>query len=234
MLKDIIKRVEVSGFSSLVVTVDLPSASVRERQLKAGLSIQPKFGLREIFDAARKPNWCLRQLRNWPLRMGTLDKYGSVRSISSTDHYGYRMRTNPTVDYIEKVRHLWHGNLVIKGVQTSNSISTLEKIGIDVIWISNHGGRQFQSGIPSLEVLRLLRPLTKTPLIFDSAIESGLDIIKAYDAGADFVMLGRAWHYALAGFGDNGAEYLAEILNRDLISNLAQLGQANISSINIR
>ena len=98
--------------------------------------------------------------------------------------------------------------------------------GVDAIWVSNHAGRQFDGAPASLDQLPEVRAATTLPLIFDSGIEGGLDILRAIALGADFVMLGRAWHYAICALGAQGPTHLAEILRRDLIANIGQLGVA--------
>ncbi len=110
----------------------------------------------------------------------------------------------------------------------------LARAGADGIWVSNHGGRQFDGGMSSIEAL----PLIKTALdaaklnpaiVFDSGVENGLDIIRAVALGADFVMLGRAFHYGLAAFGTRGGEHVVHILRDDLRTNMAQMGIENLS-----
>jgi L-lactate dehydrogenase (cytochrome) len=100
----------------------------------------------------------------------------------------------------------------------------LEQAGVDAIWLSNHAGRQFDASPAPIEILPKFRAATKLPLIFDSGIEGGLDILRAIALGADFVMLGRAWHYALGALDTDGPAHLVEILQKDMAANLGQLG----------
>jgi L-lactate dehydrogenase (cytochrome) len=96
--------------------------------------------------------------------------------------------------------------------------------GADALWVSNHAGRQFDGGPATIETLPLIRAATSLPLIFDSGIEGGLDVLRALALGADFVMLGRAFHYGLAALGEAGAAHVLDILRQDMISNMGQLG----------
>lgn len=224
ILKDLLTRVRACGVHTLVVTLDLPHASVRERQLRAGLRIPPEFSIDVILQCLRKPKWSLERLANGMPQLETLVPYSTDTGAGSTDHIGYRMRVSPDEDYLETVRDLWPGKLIVKGITNSQKLNLLSQLGADAIWVSNHAGRQFDSGKPSIESLKEVRQSTPLPIIFDSGIETGLDIIKAYKSGADYVMLGRAWHYSLGAFGSIGPKILIEILKRDMIANMHQLG----------
>jgi len=165
--------------------------------------------------------------------MRTLDKYvsGPNTARSSTAHIGYLLRTSPDWHYVKWLRDNWKGKLVIKGVMRARDAAPLEQIGVDALWISNHAGRQFDACPASIEVLPEIRAASALPLIFDSGIESGLDILRALALGADFVMLGRAPHFALAALGGKGPAHLCEILQKDLQANMGQLGISRLQDI---
>lgn len=163
--------------------------------------------------------------------MRTLDKYtaGAASALSSTAHIGYLLRTAPDWDYLDWLRAHWEGPLVVKGVLDARDAPRLVKAGVDAIWLSNHAGRQFDAAPAPIEVLPEMRAATKLPLIFDSGIEGGLDILRALALGADFVMMGRAWHYALAALGPQGLDHLTAMLTKDLKANMGQLGIATLA-----
>ncbi|MDA9919910.1 alpha-hydroxy-acid oxidizing protein [bacterium] len=231
ILRDLVARALEAEYDSLVVTVDLPAASVRERQLRSGLTLPPRITWRIVNQLFRNPRWSISFLLNRPT-FKNLTPYSLTNSLISTKHVGYEMRSNPDIDYLLQLRDLWPKKLIIKGVSTASQTRKLTPLDADALWVSNHGGRQFQSGLSSLESLREIRSETALPLIFDGGIESGLDIIKAYVLGADFVMLSRSWHYALAAYGKDGPAYLLWLLTRDLKANLAQMGCGSISDLN--
>ena len=107
-------------------------------------------------------------------------------------------------------------------------MAPLEKAGVDALWVSNHGGRQFDGAPSGLTMLPKIRAKTDLPLVFDGAVEGGLDILRAIAMGADLVMLGRGWHYALGAMGRDGPAHLAHILKSDLISNMGQMALSRV------
>ena len=171
------------------------------------------------------PAWAMGMLKTGLPRMRTLDRYAEQKaSLPQTAHVGYLIRTSPNWDYLDRLRAGWQGKLVVKGVMDASPVDRLEAAGIDAIWVSNHAGRQFDGARASIDALPEIRAATRLPLIFDSGIEGGLDIMRALALGADFVMLGRAWHYALAALGDAGPPYLHDLLVKDMMSCMGQIG----------
>ena len=115
--------------------------------------------------------------------------------------------------------------------ETSRSENQLQDEGADAIWVSNHAGRQFDAAPATIEALPAVRAATTLPVIFDSGIEGGLDICRALALGADFVMLGRAWHYALGALGAAGPAHLADMLAKDMAANMGQLGARRLADL---
>lgn len=227
--RDILARARKAGFQVLVMTVDLPGPSRRERQLRAQLSIPPKVTANMLAQVARCPAWALGTLRHGTPRLRLMEDYLKLDgNASSTAHAGYLLRASPDWAYLRDLRAEWDGPLVVKGVMVAQDAQALRDAGVDAIWVSNHGGRQFDGAPAALDVLPDIRAALgpATPILFDSSVESGLDILRALALGADFVMLGRAWHYALGALGTLGPDHLAHILRDDLIANMAQMGIA--------
>jgi L-lactate dehydrogenase (cytochrome) len=168
-------------------------------------------------------------------RMKLMDSYAQqTAALPSTQHVGYLLRTSPDWAYVDKLRDEWDGPLIIKGVSLPDDATKLEAKGVDALWISNHAGRQFDGGPATIEQLPLVRAATTLPLIMDSGIEGGLDIIRALALGADFVMLGRAFHYGLGALGERGAAHVLDILRQDMIANMGQLGTPTLSDLKSR
>lgn len=233
---DILTRAKAAGFHTLVMTVDVPVASRRERQTRGGLQQPPRLTPRLAMQAAMCPVW-LNGIRQTGMpRMKLMDGYATDMkgSLPSTEHIGYLLRTSPDWSYVEKLRNEWDGALIIKGVTNPEDAEALEKEGVDALWVTNHAGRQFDGSISTIEALPSVRGATKLPLIFDSGIEGGLDIMRALALGADFVMLGRAWHYALGAVGDKGPAHLADMLKRDMEANMGQIGTKTLADLKAR
>ncbi|MCK0149089.1 alpha-hydroxy-acid oxidizing protein [Marivita sp. S6314] len=222
---DMLKRAKDAGFSTLVLTVDVPVPSRRERQVRSGLTTPPKLTPRLAAQVAMRPTWAMGTARLGMPRMRLIDDYaGKVTGLSSTQHAGYLLRTSPDWAYVDWLRDAWDGAFFVKGVLNPNDAPRLERAGVDAIWMSNHAGRQFDAAPAPIETLSEMRAATTLPLILDSGIEGGLDVLRAIALGADFVMLGRAWHYALGALDTDGPAHLVDILRKDMAANLGQLG----------
>ncbi|MFP7571229.1 alpha-hydroxy acid oxidase [Marivita sp. S2033] len=222
---NMLKRARDAGFTTLILTVDVPVPSRRERQVRSGLTTPPRLTPRLLAQVAMRPVWAMGTAKLGMPRMRLIDDYaGQLTGLSSTQHAGYLLRTSPDWDYLRWLRDAWEGAFFVKGVLNPDDAAPLEKAGVDAIWLSNHAGRQFDASPAPIEVLPAMRDATSLPLILDSGIEGGLDILRAIALGADFVMLGRAWHYALAALGEDGPAHLADLLRKDMESNLGQLG----------
>jgi len=231
--QDMLARAKASGFKVLVLTVDVPVASRRERQTRSGLTQPPRLSPRLLAQVMMRPAWACGMARRGMPHMRTLDKYisGDMGSLSSTAHVGYLLRTSPDWDYVQWLRDHWDGPLVVKGVLRPEDAQRLQQIGVDALWVSNHAGRQFDACPASIEMLPDIHASTALPLIFDSGVESGLDILRALALGASYVMLGRGFHFALAALGAAGPAHLIDILSKDLAANMGQLGLANLASL---
>lgn len=233
---DMLKRVKDAGFNSLAVTIDVPAPSMRERQLRGGLVQPPRLTPRILAQVMRCPEWAIRTALHGSPHMKMIDGYAEqvmkdAGTLPSNNHVGYLLRTAPDPSYIEALRQEWDGPLIVKGVMNPGDAAPLADMGVDAIWVSNHAGRQFAGGPATIEVLPSIRAATPLPLIFDSGIEGGLDIIRALALGADFVMMGRAWHYALGALGEKGPAHLHQILCEDMRSNMAQIAAKTLGDL---
>jgi L-lactate dehydrogenase (cytochrome) len=227
-----LKRARDAGFSALVLTVDVPVASRRERQTRSGLTSPPRLTPRLLAQVARCPAWALGTARLGMPRMRLIDGYaGQLTGLSSTEHAGYMLRTSPDMGYLKALRDAWDGPLIVKGVLDARDVPGLEAAGADAIWVSNHAGRQFDGAPSTISMLPAIRAATTLPVIFDSGIEGGLDILRAIALGADFVMMGRPWHYALGALGEAGPAHLVEMLKKDIASNMGQMGTHSLRDL---
>lgn len=229
---DILKRAKNAGFHTIVLTVDVPVASRRERQTRGGLTNPPKLTPRLAMQAAQCPAWLNGIRKTGMPRLRLMESYSENRSaLPSNQHIGYLLRTSPDWDYFKALRDVWDGPLIVKGVGNAADAARLSDEGADAIWVSNHAGRQFDGGPSTIEILPQVKAATNLPVIFDSGIEGGLDVLRALALGADFVMLGRAFHYGLAAIGESGAAHVLDILRQDMISNMGQIGTRTLKDL---
>jgi len=229
---DMLKRAKASGFSTLVVTLDVPVASRRERQTRGGLTQPPRLTPRLALQAARCPVWLNGIRKTGMPTMKLVDDYAEQKTrLPSNQHVGYLLRTSPDWDYLKAVRDAWDGPMIVKGILDPEDPPKLEAFGADGIWVSNHAGRQFDAAPATIEQLPAIRAATKLPIVSDSGIESGLDVLRAIALGADFVMLGRAFHYGLGAMGADGPAHVVDILRKDMISCMGQLGTHRLADL---
>lgn len=220
-------RIKDAGFHTLIITVDVPEESRRERQRRANLTVPPKTDLRTILEMIRCPSWCFAHLREGIVpRMRFFDDYVPVRGRQSFTHAGALIRGIPDWEYLDELRQEWDGKLIVKGVLRPEDAKRMVALGVDCIWVSNHSGRQFEAGPAVIDQLPKIREAVggHVPLIYDSGVSWGLDIMRALAYGADFVMLGRAFQFAVAAFGAKGIDHLVHVLKADIQANMSQLG----------
>ena len=232
--KDMLKRAWDAGFRTLVFTVDVPDDSRRERQRRAKLTLPPQITPRVIWEVATHPAWALGTLREGVPRLRLPESYvDNTQARSSLAHAGHVIRGAPTWEMVDILREEWPGKLVVKGVMAPEIALRLVGLGVDAIWVSNHGGRQLEAAPAAITMLPAVRAAVgpEVALIFDSGVSSGMDVLRALALGADFVMLGRAWHYAVAALGAKGPDHLLHILTDDMRLNMAQFGAHSLSDL---
>lgn len=235
--KDLLARFKDSGFDTLVLTADVPVASRRERQQRGGMATPPRLTPRILAQIATRPAWAMETLRVGLPKLRTIEKYtGDQGALSSTKHIGYLIRTSPDWEYLKWLRDAWDGPLMVKGVLVPEEAARLKAEGVDAAWVSNHGGRQFDAAPAPIDMLPLIREAVGPdfPLVADGGVSSGLDILRYIAKGADFVMLGRAFHYGVAALGPKGAAHVVHILRDDMKSNLGQMGLSGLEGLRAR
>ncbi|MEL6954505.1 MAG: alpha-hydroxy acid oxidase [Pseudomonadota bacterium] len=223
---DMLRRIKDAGFHTLVVTVDVPGESRRERQRRALLKMPPELKPKMLWQMATNPAWSMAMAQAGAPSMGFCEDYVPGNGKHAFAHAGRLIRGFPDRDDLEALRAAWQGPMIVKGVLDPEDAAWLKSVGADALWVSTHAGRQFEAGPAAITQLPLIREAVgpDLPLIFDSGIEGGLDILRALALGADFVALGRAFLYAVAAFGPRGVDHLVHILRADMAANMTQLG----------
>ena len=232
--KSLLERAKDAGFYVLVVTADVPMASKRERTKRAGLTMPPKITPRMIWEGITHPVWSFYTMVNGIPRLRTIEHYANNNSMRFVSGFvGNRLGGTLDWDYCRELKDAWDGPVVLKGILHPADAAKAIEIGLDGIYVSNHGGRQFNGAPAAIEALPgIVREVGgKAPVIFDSGIRTGLDIMRALYLGADFVMAGRPFIYGVAALGKYGGDHAASILMDDLQNNMVQLGVADFEEL---
>lgn len=234
---DLIARAHAAGIKTLVVTVDVPVNSRRERQVAAGLAVPPKITLKTMYRIAMRPAWAFATLRHGTPRFKTLETYFPRSAMTDSAHLVSNLLDGrPNWDTIREIRDLWPGNLIVKGILRADEARQAIDAGANGIVVSNHGGRQFDAAPASIDVLPdIARDVNgQVPVLFDSGVRWGIDIIRALSQGADFCLLGRGFLMAVAALGHKGADHAYSILKKDLEINMHQLGARSVADLKLR
>ena len=227
-----IEEAKAAGFEGLMLTVDTAVGGIKWRDIRNGLTVPPKIGLKTFFDMALKPKWWFNLLTTAPLEFATFRNFNKPLSEIAAKVF------DPAVTFedVKWLRSVWQGKLIIKGIQTVSDAQELAKIGVDAIVLSNHGGRQLDRSVVPLELLPAVRtaigPKGSSPEIYiDGAIMSGADCLAAVALGADAVLIGRAYLYGAMAAGKNGVEKVVEILRFEMETALKLMGAKNLAEL---
>jgi L-lactate dehydrogenase (cytochrome) len=232
--ESLLNRARKSGFHTLVVTADVPMASRRERTKRAGMRMPPKITAELIWQGITHPVWTVETLKHGLPRLRTVEQYTAQNDFKFVSGFvGNRLGGTLDWNYCKELKESWEGPVVIKGILHPEDAEKSIEIGLDGIWVSNHGGRQFNGAPAAIEALPAIveKVNNRVPIILDSGVRTGLDVMRALYLGADFVMLGRPFLYGVSALGKYGAEHVAHILSDDLKNNMVQLGVKNLQEL---
>ena len=228
-IMELLKRAEGIGYEVLILTVDVPILSRRARDDRNGFGYPFKIGPKQFLDFALHPQWSLTTLFK-----GAPQPMNYVTSKSG-DQVFRRKESRGATDWhtLKRVRDSWKGKLIIKGVMNSEDALKIKEAGADAIQVSNHGGRQLDSATASINALPLIRKALGEdfPILFDSGIRSGSDILRALALGADFVMFGRPLMYAIGADGAKGLRRIINLIKEELSTNLGLVGLTDINEV---
>ena len=225
---ELLDRAEKTGYTTLVLTVDVPIQFRRAKDDKNGFTVPFKIGPKQFFDFATHPNWSISTLLyGIPKPMNYETSKGGNKFVRSES------RGSTDWETLKRIRNAWKGKLVVKGVMSQDDALKIKNEGADAIQVSNHGGRQLESATSAINALPLIRKALgpEFPLIFDSGIRSGGDIVRALAFGADYVMIGRPLMYAIGADGAQGLRKIIEIIKEELSTTLGLVGLTDINDI---
>jgi len=218
----LVDRAARAGFDTLLVTVDVPVAGARLRDVRNGMTIPPELTARTVVDAMWRPWWWFDLLTTEPLSFATFDRWpGTVGELLDS-------MFDPTItfDDLTWLRSQWPGKFVVKGIQTVDDARRLVELGVDGIVLSNHGGRQLdRAPVPFHLLPRVATEFgSDIEIVLDTGIMSGADVVAAIALGARFTLVGRAYLYGLMAGGRAGVDRAIEILSGQVTRTMQLLG----------
>ena len=228
----LIGRAEAAGYTTLMVTADVPAAGKRDRDIRNQLAVPFRFTPEVVLQCIANPRWALTSLRygtpnvaNYADLLQSATSYADVQKTLITPGF--------TWDDLNALRARWKGKLLVKGILHSKDAVKCAELGCDGIVVSNHGGRQVAFGPPTIEALPAISDAVdgSIKIILDSGVRRGADVLRAKVFGADFAFAGRAFAYGVGAGGQAGAERAFDILQLELIRALGQLGVPHFEDI---
>jgi L-lactate dehydrogenase (cytochrome) len=234
-VRELIQRAKAAKCSALVLTLDLQILGQRHKDLKNGMSVPPRLTLANILDLATKPAWALRALtgrKTFGNLAGHVKGADGILTLSQWTASQF----DPTLcwDDIAWIKQEWGGKLILKGILDADDARLAVASGADALVVSNHGGRQLDSAMSSIQALPAIVDAVgeQIEVWFDGGIRTGQDILKAVALGAKGTMIGRAFLYSLGAMGEEGVTKMLEILQKELDVSMALTGTKDISAVN--
>jgi L-lactate dehydrogenase (cytochrome) len=226
---DLVKRAAAAGYDTLLVTVDVPVAGARLRDVRNGLTVPPQLTLETIVNSMSKMEWSFNFLTTEPL------EFASLNSWSGTVGEFLDAMFDPTVTFedLTWIKSQWPGNVVVKGVQTLVDAKRLAALGVDGIVLSNHGGRQLdRAPVPFHLLPQVVKEVGRDLEVhIDTGIMNGADIVASIALGATFTYVGRAYLYGLMAGGREGVDRAIEILSRQITRTMKLLGVRQLAEL---
>lgn len=237
-MEHLIKRAKDAKCSALILTADLQVLGQRHKDIKNGLSAPPKPTLANIINLMTKPQWCLNMLGTKRHTFGNIVGHAkNVADLSSLSSWTSE-QFDPSLswDDVARIKDLWGGKLIIKGILDPDDAIQAVKSGADAMVVSNHGGRQLDGAVSSISMLSDIVQAVqaengKTEIWLDSGIRSGQDALKAIALGAKATMIGRSFLYGLGAYGEDGVRHALEIIYKEMDISMAFGGFTQISKI---
>ena len=225
---ELIDRAEAAGYKHFILTVDVPVLSMRNRERSTGFGHPPRMDLASVMDFASHPRWVFSTfMAGVPKPMN----FHTSVHVSAFDRTANRAGAD--WDFLARLRDRWPYKLIIKGVQSPDDARRMATMGVDAIYVSNHGGRQLNAAPAVIDSLPQIRAAVGDDivLIFDGGVRRGEDMIKALAAGANFVMVGRPFLYGLGAAGEKGIHRITDILAEEADITMGLIGETDLVAL---
>ncbi|WP_426784724.1 FMN-dependent L-lactate dehydrogenase LldD (plasmid) [Rahnella variigena] len=234
-MRNALERAQAAGVKTLVFTVDMPVPGARYRDAHSGMS-GPNAAARRMLQAVMHPQWAWDVgLNGKPHDLGNVSAYRG-KPTTLEDYIGWLgANFDPSISWkdLEWIREFWKGPMIIKGILDPEDAKDAVKFGADGIVVSNHGGRQLDGVLSTAHALPAIADAVKgdITILADSGIRTGLDVVRMIALGADSVLLGRAFVYALAAAGEAGVINLLNLIEKEMRVAMTLTGAKSISEI---
>lgn len=225
---DLTRRADEAGVKVLMLTIDTPTRTTRPREVKSGITNPFRLNMRLRLDAIRSPHWMASLARNGVPKFTSLAPY-MPPGLNLTEAAAFIRRESGgafTWDEIARYRDKWKKPLMLKGVMHPEDAERAIALGIDGLFVTNHGGRQIDALPAPIDVLPVIAAKVKgrATLVFDSGVRSGVDAARAVALGADAAFAGKSFLWSLGALGARGPAHLIDLLIDDVSATLGQLG----------
>jgi L-lactate dehydrogenase (cytochrome) len=226
---ELIERCRRAKYPALCVTVDVPVIGKRERDLRSGFGMQPRWSFQSLLAFARHPGWAIRRVGGRALTLANFTDRPGGGQISS------RGQLDPAVTWqdLRQIADLWKGPLALKGVMSADDARSAADAGVSAVIVSNHGGRQLDGAAAPIEVLpEIVRAVgDRVEVILDGGVRRGVHVLKALARGAKACSIGRPYLYGLSAGGEAGVAKALQILRSELVLAMQLAGCAGLDSI---
>lgn len=227
-LQRLIDRAYAADYEALMITVDLPVGGKRERDFRNDFSVPFRFTAKNLLDFARRPAWLSDIIRHgMPVMENLVGLEAQTRNANAlASSVGRNYDPSFNWEALQKIRDRWPRQLIVKGILSPADAVRLADMGCDAVVVSNHGGRQLDGAVATLDALPGVVQAVKgrLPVLLDGGVRRGSDVFKALALGAQGVLLGRATLYGAVAAGEPGAHRALAILKDELIRTLQLCG----------
>jgi isopentenyl diphosphate isomerase/L-lactate dehydrogenase-like FMN-dependent dehydrogenase len=232
----LIDRARRSGYSTMVVTADVPTSGGRERDLRVGMTVPPRISPRTVADVARHPRWAWHLATAAQITFANMvDEFPHLSSGASSlaEQSSRLLNPHQVWEDLEWMREAWGGPILLKGIMTDDDARRAVAAGVDGVIVSNHGGRQLDCLPATANVLPevVAAVAGRIDVLVDGGIRRGTDVVKALALGANAVLLGRPWLWALATGGAPAVDEMLRMLTVEIDRALALLGCPDVADL---